>query len=98
MFKDSTPHLCLTSSRQRRCSRGHRKHRSSGGPARRLVDLAKSPTASNRAEVSRLSEVAVVLDFAPDLSDRLLLTSRTGKKMASADENREIAVSTISGD
>jgi hypothetical protein len=62
------------------------------------VDSAKSLTASNRTEVSRFSEVAVVLDFAPDLSDRLLLTSRTGTKMASADENREIAVSTISGD
>jgi hypothetical protein len=58
------------------------------------VDLAKSLTASNRTEVSRFSEAAV--DFAPDLSDRLLQTSRTATKMATADENREIAVSTIS--
>ena len=46
------------------------------------------------SEKIRFSEAAV--DFAPDLSDRLLQTSRTATKMATADENREIAVSTIS--
>jgi len=48
----------------------------------------------SESEKIRFSEAAV--DFAPDLSDRLLQTSRTGTKMATADENREIAVSTIS--
>lgn len=40
--------------------------------ARRLTGLTKSLIANTRTEVSRLTEAAVVLDFAPDLADAVM--------------------------